>query len=216
MICYPPFSDDGKHVKIPPIKSDERVAFVGKTGSGKTYAAGALASGLSRLVVVDPKGLLYGEWGLQEESRAGWKDVLNGRPVRMRIPEPYDMDYDKLLRKLMGAGPLTIYLDEVYGVMEQSGKHLGLRALYTRGREWGLGVWAAFQRPRWIPRYCLSEAEWIFCFRLQDDDDRKTVAGVIGPAAREQLTGYQFWMYNQRWERPIFVPRLQRKMIPKE
>ena len=197
----------GESSGVPPIRGDERVVALGKTGSGKTYAMGLFVSTLPRLLVIDPKGTLRGKWGLKEESGSLWRKLRGDDPVRMRLPEPDDGDYDRIFYRALDCGPLTVYVDEVYGVMDQAGQHRGLRALYTRGREMGVGTWAASQRPAWIPRYILSESEWIILFRLQEEDDRKRMRGLVTVEQQERLRGHAAYLYNTEWDAPIRVPR---------
>ena len=44
----------------------------------------------------------------------------------------------------------------------------------------GLGVWAATQRPSWVPQEMFSESEWSWTFTLRIADDRKKVARSLG------------------------------------
>lgn len=188
-----------------PLRGSDRVAFVGKTGSGKTYAARLLLAHSQRLVVCDPKGTLRGKWGLAEWSAKTRRALANGKPVRVRIPAAIGdiAHWEKLFALCMQAGNVTVYIDEVYGVLD-AGNRPGayLTALYTRGRELGIGVWAATQRPSWIPLFVLSEAEWFLAFRLQLEADAKRVGSLIGvdADALTSLKGHSFYLYNSEWE----------------
>lgn len=192
------------------IKPSDRVTFVGKTGSGKTYAARILTKNLRRLVVFDPKGTLRGKWDLKEWTKRTAKDLRDGKDVRVRIPAPIDGNWEQYFQACYEAQDVTVYIDEVYGVLDKGNRASPyFTALYTRGRELNIGVWACTQRPAWMPLFVLSEAEWIFLFRLQLDADRKRMSEIMGDSVRHvTLTGHEFYLYNQSWDSPVKYPRI--------
>lgn len=206
------------------IRSNERVAIVGKTGSGKTYLAEKLAKPIKRLVVVDAKGKLKGkfntvDWDIQNPTKdKNFIALRNGENVRLRIP-PLIADtkelskmYDKFFYLLYTIGNLTIYIDEVYGVIPpRATVTTYLNALYTRGRELGISVWASTQRPSWIPLEMLSEADVFFVFKLQLPQDRKRMADVIGNEVLTPVTDkHGFYFYSTEQDRPIYTRGLSR------
>lgn len=193
-------------------RATDRVAFVGRTTTGKTYAARLLLLGAKRLVVIDPKGRLSDEyraskgeplWNLAEPSDETDRALAAGEPVRVRYRAPLDLDYSTIFRRCYDAGNVIVYVDEVYGVTKNGQADQWLTALYTRGAELGIGVWAATQRPRRIPLIVLSESEWTLLFRLKLQVDREYMAEMIGPAALETLTDHQFWLYRESWDNPV-------------
>lgn len=195
-----------------PLQSNSRVAFVGKTGSGKTYAARLLTASLPRLIVFDPKGTLYEGWNLEEWNDRTAKQLEKGKPVRLRVPAPIDNRWEPYFETCYYAGDCTVYIDELYGVLDGSRPGDYLRALYTRGRELNIGVWAATQRPSWVPLFALSEADWIFLFRLQMAVDRKRMAEIMGETAqRRELKNHEVLVYHQSWERPRYYDRVNGK-----
>jgi hypothetical protein len=130
--------------------------------------------------------------------------LRRGEPVRVRIAAPIGDDWEPLLAEVYAAGNVTIYIDEVYGVCHRGQAGPWLTALYTRGRELGIGVWAATQRPSWIPLFVLSESEWLLTFRLQLEADQRRVAQMMGEDAYAELRGHSFLLYNSEWERPVY------------
>lgn len=192
------------------IDSSDRVAIFGQTGSGKTFLARYLLARVKRLVVFDPKGTLRGQWRLAEWSDRTRSDLLDGDPVRVRVPAPLDGVWDDYLWDVYEAGNVTVYVDEMYGVVP-IGKRPpdALNALYTRGRELGIGVVAVSQRPLWIPKQMISESSWFFGFRLMLEDDRRELAQIMGPDVLERTTDrYGFWTFHAEWDRPIYTPQL--------
>lgn len=169
-----------------------------------------LTNKLTRLVVIDSKGSLNDPaWNLEPWSQENVKKLEDGKFARLRVIHPLDGNYEPLFEHLYDIGDLTVYIDEMYAVAPRGrfGNHLN--ALYTRGRELGIGVWASTQRPSWVPLTMLSEAEWVFTFRLQLANDRMRVAGIVGPDVLEPIPDkFGFWLYNTEWDDPYYCPRL--------
>lgn len=192
------------------ISPRDRVAFVGKTGAGKTFLARSLLRSVKRLVVFDSKGTLGAGagWNLTDWSWANERRLRWGRAVRLRVPAPLDGDWEEYFRACYDARNVTLYIDEAYGVLGPGRRPgLYLTACYTRGRELGIGVWAATQRPSWIPLFMLSEAEWLFVFRLQLEEDRRRIASIIGSSGMRNLHGHNVIVYNQAWDDGIWYER---------
>lgn len=196
------------------VRSNDRTAIFGQTGSGKTFLSRYLLARVRRLVVLDPKGMLRGAadgWRLEEWSPATRRRLLEGEPVRVRIPYPLDRDWEPYLWDIYEAGNCVLYIDEMYGVVPIGRRPPDpLNAIYTRGRELGLGVVAVSQRPVWVPREMVSESTWFFGFRLMLEDDRKSLADIMGPAVLDRIRDrYGFWTFNAEWEEPIYTPQLE-------
>lgn len=191
------------------IKANDRVLIAGQTGSGKTYFAKEALAGIARLVVVDSKESLT-SWQLESESRNAWRRLERDDPARLRIVPPVTEDlpawFDALFARLYRIGNLTLYIDEAYGVVPPGTRSgVWLNALYTRGRERGIGVWAATQRPAWIPLYLISESDWLFIFRLNLEDDRRRLASIAGPDAANRVQDqHGFYAYHVGDERPTY------------
>jgi ABC-type dipeptide/oligopeptide/nickel transport system ATPase component len=192
------------------VKANERVAFVGKTGSGKTFAAMLMLASIPRVIVCDPKGTLAGNLDLQEWNKNNVRKFENGDDIRLRIPAPIDNNWEPYFETCYETGNCTVYIDELYGVLNM--RRLPpryLTALYTRGRELNIGVWSATQRPTWVPLFALSEADWLFVFRLQLDADRRRMAEIMGSDVRDrELHNHEVLVYHQEWEQARFFTRI--------
>lgn len=166
--------------------ASERAVFVGQTGSGKTTLARVLLRSRPWVVVLDVKGTL------------GWKEYKLVRTLRQLPERPQDAPrviyrpthaelrsdavMDALAWWVYERGNTTLYIDELYGYLEPFGGAVapGLHACLTRGRERGVEVWCATQRPYRIPLSVLSESEHVYVFRLKVREDRKRVEEVTG------------------------------------
>jgi hypothetical protein len=188
----------------------------GKTGAGKTYLAKYMTRSLTRLVVLDGKGTLS-DWNLDPWSRSSYRDMVRGEPFRVRVLPPVGSNvlefWDEVLLACYHAGNLTIYIDELYAVNPPNRQPSdALFAVYTRGRELGLGVWASTQRPVWIPLVALSEAEHFFMFRLQLFEDRQRMAAFMGNEVTRTITDRHgfFYMYADN-DSPTYIRQLEVK-----
>lgn len=205
-----------KRLKMEPY---ERVAFVGKTQTGKTHAAGILALGIERLLVIDGKGKLSNSsrkaagkytWNLAEwNDRSGHdarQKLERGEGGRIRIPAPLSGNYEPYFYYAYRLENVTVYIDEMFSIQEGTRPGRWLNACYTRGAEMGIGIWAAAQRPRNVPAIMFSEAEWKLQFWLPRKSDREFMADEIGEEALQPLENREFWLYNQGWDSPVFYP----------
>jgi energy-coupling factor transporter ATP-binding protein EcfA2 len=184
------------------LTTNERLFITGKTGSGKTFLARHLTQKVKRLVVLDGKGTLSGpDWNLEK-----WSDGLdrlnNGEDVRLRAVPDIKTDlsdyWDAILETSLRAGNVTIYIDELYAVVPPNKTASPvLFACYTRGREFGVGMWASTQRPVWIPLVAMSEAEHFFMFRLQLMEDKSRLAAFMGQEVLEQINDPHGFYYSK-------------------
>jgi hypothetical protein len=89
---------------------------------------------------------------------------------------------------------VTIYCDELATLAETFPLSTAvLTDIVRTGRERFVSVWAATQRPRWIPRVFFTEAESVFMFQMRGADDRKYVAQFVTPDAEDEIERYTFW-----------------------
>jgi hypothetical protein len=195
------------------IKDNERVAYVGKTDSGKTYLARHILAPMPRLIVLDGKGSLGGkEWNLQPGGKNG-SDVIRrmqrGEPGRLRFTAQTESDWLWPLDLAWSLGHVVVYIDEMLLVAPNGRPFKELTRLYQIGREMGIGVQAATQRPRNVPQVMFSEAEWLFLFRVSKKEDRKMVAD-FGDEDETMLNPIRdrhgFYTYNQTWRHPRYTP----------
>lgn len=201
----------------------DRGFIAGRSGAGKSFLARRLLSvyGIGEnwpsrfrgnLVIIDPNDNfdfpVQGTFETVEEVKIEPKI----RAVRY-VPKPSEYSADQwnaLWRKLFYyKNPLIVYSDEtvamdsLFGVKRfEEGNFF--RAYLTRGRAKAKAAILGSQRPVNIPRDIIGQAEWFYVFDLPLEDDRKTMAGVIGNLGlvgdqfvrtddRKSLGRYEFW-----------------------
>lgn len=196
------------------IDGSQRTFITGKTGSGKTHLAKRILRSFPRLVVLDSKGTLK-PWGLEEYDRESRRRLAKGEDVRMRVPLEPGVDpekfWDGVLAEAYEAGNVMIYLDEAGQVAGGSKPSPWVATVWQRGREYGVGAIAVTQRPVWVPRLFISEADHVFQFRLQLEDDRVYMSKMLGPQVADPIpTGdkYGFWYWDSERADPIYIDRL--------
>ena len=217
-----PKSSDESLQETLDIKSNERILFLGRTRSGKTFLARYLMRGLKRFAALDPKGSL-GKWKLQTWDKDSRKLLRDGEPVRVRIESEPGVDpvdyWESVLRELydigLETGQLFIYLDETFLLSDGNGTRYprALRDIWTTGGEKGIGAAAATQVPRFIPKYLITEAEHIFLFRLTLKEHRDYVADSTDdrlaiPIPKEDRHG--FYYYSIFADDPLYYRQYER------
>lgn len=201
-------------------KRGERVLVAGQTGSGKTVAMAAIARALSqrgRVAVIDtkiePKYRALPRARLvkhprdfsSSESRFERRDgpaVMIWRPSPDVAQDPQALD--DVLYSLYHRYAGNVVIDELYPFHTGGRAGPGLTALLTRGRSRGITTVMGSQRPTWISRFCVTEAQHYWCYRLVDRQDRKRLSEVIPEFPLEVLPEkYRFHYYHHSLAAPI-------------
>lgn len=199
------------------INGANRVFTAGKTGSGKTHLNKYLLKPIERLVVFDSKGTLR-DWNTKLWTADLAKKMVDGENGRLRVlaDDLGRTEWTEELNTIWRMRNVTVYIDEAMAIVPP-GKRIPneLNRLYTRGREFGIGVWASSQRPAFIPRVMITESEWLIMFRLTMADDRKKMAeSGMGPSVLNiKRDKYGFWIMNQEWDYPIYHPYLEVRKV---
>lgn len=196
---------------------EDRILFLGSTGTGKSQAARMLlGAGYRRWVALDWKGDFnpIGEYRLVEappwEDRRAWRaDRLLYRPkssehrsarsmdsVLRWLFERAQDDYDAKNRR--PRAPRIVYVDEALH-LGKGRQTAALSDLATAGRSLGIGLWVGSQRPRWIPVEIRSEAfRWLIFFLAYTEDEKEVVRYAKGQLTEEQLQ--EGWQNHSFWE----------------
>lgn len=186
----------------------KRLTIVGSTGSGKSQAGVWHLSKRSfdRMpwFVFDPKrDALIGACGMTEFDFHAKK--LPTKPGLYRFsPVPGDgADNDaveeflaRIINRAVADGQGSgLYFDEGYSIPKNSPAY---RRILTQGRSLHVPSVTLTQRPRWLDVFAFSEADFIQMFRLNRDDDRKTVGGWLPQSVdvNKRLPEFHSWYYD--------------------
>ena len=169
---------------IPP--ATDRAVLVGQTGSGKTTLARYLLNERtlrgSHTVVFDYKGRI--DW--KEFELCTSLSKLAGSKKQSLLYRPtYEESQDeetvnKVWEWLYRRGGTTAYIDELDAISSGEVYPYYYGACLVRGRELGIEVWSATQRPTKIPQRTLSESENVYAFKLRLPQDRERVEALTG------------------------------------
>ncbi len=214
-------------------QAGEHVTILGRTGSGKTHLAYELlgATAHRRLpavnMIMKPKDATVKAWS----DRIGLRTVRSWPPPPSLMPgarprgytvwphHTFDPDVDDArLWEVFRAsildsykrGNRILFADEVAGLTNdlRHPKHRRtlareLEAVWMRGRSMGTGVWAASQRPAYIPLQAYQAAEHVFLAAEPDARNRKRFdeIGALDPKVVSGITAelgqYEF-LYIRR------------------
>lgn len=182
----------------------ERALYVGKTGSGKSYLARLVTRCYSRYIVLDAKG----DWRPQADdilvrTLQGLRSPPGPRLV-WRPPSPSPEEADRVCWWSWYQGDILVVIDDINLIIEGSQLSDGLRACITTGRARGVTMVICSQRPYGVPVVVRSESDVYAVFRLQNPNDRRYMAEVIGEEVLTPTTGHSFWLYRSSvMDRPV-------------
>lgn len=196
----------------------ERAFICGQTGSGKTAFAVWLLGYMPGTLIYDTKE--EGKFAalansitvetMPEAYRAlrenRYDYVILRPPVSVTIePEQLDDMLHFHYNNLRGCGA---YLDEVFMFHNAGRVGPGLMAMLTRGRSRGITLTMSAQRPAWLSRFCLTESQKFFIFRLVDRADRLRLGEIIPGIARDfNPAPYHFQYFDFSLNGPVnFLP----------
>ena len=173
----------------------KRAFIAGMTGSGKTRAGLFLLQHLQDypVYILDTKiedafkqVLGVGKNGLAEivDSIANYDPIKAKKPFVILRPDSQEAQDPELIDRVIyrihdrveGCG---VYIDEAYQVHINGRAGPGLTGLLTRGRSRKQTAIISTQRPAWISRFCTTEADKFYIFRLGDKRDRQTLLQII-------------------------------------
>jgi DNA helicase HerA-like ATPase len=178
--------------------TDEHLAVLGCTGSGKTTLASWCLSkapfDMMPYIAIDYKGDdLLGQ--IERLREIGLHEKIPSKPGLYVIrPLPSDKDrVEDWLWKVWSKGETGLYIDEAYLLPDKD----AIQNILAQGRSLRIPVIAASQRPVNVPRSIFSEAAHIAVFRLNDRKDKQRVGEFTPPGMTEnRLPDFHSWWYN--------------------
>jgi hypothetical protein len=190
--------------KIRLMGGGDRLTMVGKTGSGKSYAAmwhlanQPLAS--KTWIIVNPKRTkMYYEIDAIEEMEIDEKIPRHGG-LYMVCPVPGD-DLDKFFFNVWEKENTGLLLDEA----GMCGFGRGFMAVLTQGREKKIPMISLTQRPVRVHRYVFSEAQFFQVFWMTDQRDKTTIREFF-PSMPENFRGERlpkFWSWYYDYDNEL-------------
>lgn len=178
-------------------RDDQRIAVMGRTGSGKTQFAAWLLSeaSIDRMpwVIFNTKRdkLLLQiphveEIGLHEK-------VPKAPGLYMVSPTPSeDEETEAFLWKIWTKEKTGVYADEAYMIPEKG----AYNALLTQGRSKRIPMINLVQRPAWVSRFVFSEADYYSVFHLIDRKDHERVRGFAPIDFSQEIPEYHSWYHD--------------------
>ena len=221
-----------KRFQPAPIRGDQRVTFIGQTGSGKSVVARyflklARAKGW-RIVIIDPKKdwmkylgqkMPFAKDGLGTVD-SPWLvgEFYDKFAVQIFQPLEWNDDCKFFFQDIIKTGNTIVYTDEITQLATANNVPKELKVIWTQGRALNIGAWCATQRPLGIPEIIKSQSEVWFLFRVNSKDDREVVKGYIPldgtpEVIDKPLPKYEFWYWDDTLEHPIHVAPLKLEEI---
>ncbi len=168
---------------------NERAILVGRTGSGKTTLAEHLCRHFPFVAVYDPKRRIFWQGFARYEqftelitAPGEETHLIYAPPITERLTEKGEFapEVGQFFWWVFERQNTFLYVDEAAMVTRGDVAPMGYHACIAQGREIGVGVLTAAQRPKKIPQVILSEAEHFYVFDLQLSQDRERMIEVTG------------------------------------
>lgn len=187
-------------VRLP--NNSQRLAVIGRTGSGKTQA-GLWHLSTKNLrdfpwIVFDTKGdeLIreIGKFPAVHKIRFG--DAIDKQGLHILRPLPHEMKSDEcenFLWKLHKRGRCGIFIDEGYMFDKYSD---ALNALYTQGRSLKIPMITLSQKPKYLTQFTFSESDFFQVFDLNDKNDRKRINEFMPADLERPLPDFHSLWYD--------------------
>jgi energy-coupling factor transporter ATP-binding protein EcfA2 len=203
---------------------DEHVLILGPTGSGKTKMALDALAVVSRpenpaiIFAMKPRDKTLdgfaktndfqvihswpppvSKWRPKKPNGYVLKPPHNMRDIRWTRQKHYDV-FEEAILDSYAKGNKIIFADETYSLTNELPLTDELVTLWTKGRSMNTTVWAASQRPAYIPTWAYSQSTHFFIAYDPDKRSRKRyeeISGVDPEIIREgteALEEYE-WLY---------------------
>lgn len=210
----------------------EHVSVLGPTGAGKTFLSYQLlqwscSPDLPAVVLaMKPRDSTVDRWTKEIGLRTvrDWPPPPNlwrGRPSGWTLWPKHTFDPDKddpahqriFWRALLDSykrGRRIVFGDEAYSLSNELKLGRALTTLWTKGRSMDCGLWAATQRPAYVPKWMYSQAQHLFLARDPDIDAQRRYREISGvnpdwiKDALAELPQYH-WLYIRQADRKLCV-----------
>lgn len=177
----------------------DRLAVLGRTGSGKTTKAAWHLSGknfdVQPWLIVNTKGdpLLNEIASIEGVQEIDVSDTPGDKGLYIVSPLPHERDdLDAMFYRIWEKQNCGVYIDEGYMIEKTD----GLNALLTQGRSRRIPMIILSQRPAWITKFVFSEADFFSLFQLTRREDRKAATDIVPVSVDYRLAPYCSYWYN--------------------
>jgi hypothetical protein len=175
-----------------------RLTMYGQTGTGKTVAG---LWHLSHRSYTRRPWLLFDFKGDEHIAQIPYTEEISlktlpkqqGLYVVRPVPEADDEAVEELMWKIWRQENTGVFVDEGYMV---SRGNSAFQALLTQGRSKSIPMITLSQRPVWMNRFTISEADFHQIFRLADQSDRDVVQRFIPHDVQARLPEYHSYYYD--------------------
>jgi len=177
----------------------DRLAVLGRTGSGKTHFACWVLSqanwpSIPWFVIDYKRDDLLAEIPGARELAVTPRRLPRESGIYIVHPRPDEEDeVERLLWRIWERGRAGLYVDEGHMLPDRG----GLQAMLTQGRSKSIPVIVLTQRPSWVNRFVFSEADYFSVFHLNDKRDRATIGAFMPAGAVDTpLPARHSWYYD--------------------
>jgi hypothetical protein len=168
----------GEQIRLP--GPSDRIAIVGRTGTGKTVAA---IWHLSESDIDERPWVILNFKNdkiinrIEQAHRIGFDEVPDEPGVYIINVTPHNAkDLTDWFRRVWEHENIGVLIDEGYRIDQRDE---WFNACLTQGRSKQISMIVLSQRPAWMSRFVLSEATFIQVFDLSHDEDIDKVRGYI-------------------------------------
>lgn len=180
--------------------ANDRLAIIGRTGSGKTVAAAWHLSlrDFDKMpwVIINSKGdplldkisKMPGVRNISLDANVAKRGLHVIRP----IPEVDEEKLQAFFWRIWQRGKVGIYADEGY-MMPKGG---AFNALLTQGRSKRIPMIILAQRPVWLSKFVFSESDFFQVFDLSHSDDIENLRKFLPYAVVDGLPPYHSLWYD--------------------
>lgn len=214
-------------------KAGEHVSFIGPTGSGKTHLAYQILRNTASeelpaiILVMKPRDETATKFTKQAQYRtirfwpptpSIWKPGKQKGytlwPAHTQDPDADDERHERIFRTVLRnsfvKGDRIIFADETVSLVREMNLKKDLVRIWTKGRSMGVGLWAATQRPAWVPPEMYDQAEHLFLAFDPDERNQKRfeeIGGVDPQLVRQVVARLQKfqWLYIRRSDRTMCI-----------
>lgn len=186
-------------------KTSHHTTVIGRTGSGKTIAAGWVLSHAPfddmPYIIIDFKGDAFlNSFGATPISHLADPPEKPGLYILHLRPDQSD-ELEPFLWKVHARGHIGLFFDEGFVVAKMK----SLDSIYMQGRSKDIPVFTLTQRPAWISRYAFSEASHFMVGHLNDDRDQEKVDHFFRHYDPDRADEFHFQWYDVNKNKNFFL-----------